>query len=141
MSRAARGSTLEPRVIMLAVAATLLIGASAGRAAPRATLTGVWNVTIETERGAMQTSWDLVQHDDGTLTGTVESRRGRSDVEDGYAKGDTFRFVVHRKFQGQSFEIRYSGTFAEDSLEGTLTAGEDGRFTANFTGERGGPPR
>ena len=101
----------------------------------RASLTGAWTVTITTEQGEFDTRWELEQHDDGTVTGTIEGRRGSAEAEGGWVKGDAFGFAVTREFQGQSFKIGYEGTFDEQSLAGTLTAGE-GRFTAEFTGVR-----
>ncbi|MFV1988132.1 MAG: hypothetical protein ACC682_12685 [Gemmatimonadota bacterium] len=108
----------------------------AGAAQP-ATLTGPWTITISTEQGDFDTNWDLTQHDDGTLTGDIEGRQGSSEAEGGWVKGDEFGFSVTRDFQGRSFEIEYEGTFIDDALEGTLTAG-DGQFTADFTGVRAG---
>jgi len=102
-----------------------------------ATLTGHWTITISTEQGDFDTNWDLIQHDDGTLTGDIEGRRGSSEAEGGWVKGADFSFNVTREFQGESFEIEYEGTFTDDALEGMLTAG-DGQFTADFTGVRAG---
>jgi hypothetical protein len=106
-------------------------------AASSATLTGQWTITISTEQGDFDTNWDLTQHDDGTLTGDIEGRQGSAEAAGGWVKDDAFGFSVSRDFQEQSFEIDYEGTFSDDALEGTLTAG-GGQFTADFTGVRAG---
>ncbi len=106
-------------------------------AAASATLTGQWTITISTEQGDFDTNWDLTQHDDGTLTGDIEGRQGSAEAGGGWVKDDAFGFSVSRDFQEQSFEIDYEGTFSDDALEGTLTAG-GGQFTAEFTGVRAG---
>jgi hypothetical protein len=100
-----------------------------------ASLSGAWTITISTEQGEFDTGWELEQHDDGTLTGMIEGRQGEAEAEGGWVKDEAFGFAVTREFQGQSFKIEYEGTYEEDSLEGTLTAG-GGQFTADFTGVR-----
>lgn len=100
-----------------------------------ASLTGAWTITISTEQGDFDTRWELEQHDDGTLTGMIEGRQGEAEAEGGWVKDGAFGFAVTREFQGQSFKIEYAGTYEEESLDGTLTAG-GGQFTADFTGVR-----
>jgi len=131
MTRVVRASTLGAATLLALVGSARLVEARLG-----ASLTGQWAVTISTERGDMNTVWDLVQHDD-RLTGTIEGRRGAADAEGGWVENDTFGFTVQREFQGQSFKIEYEGRITEDALEGTLTAG-GGQFTAGFTGVRAG---
>ena len=135
MTRAIRGSSVAGRAAVFVTAAVGLAGLQGLEASSKATLTGAWTVTITTERGEFDTRWELEQHDDGTLTGTIEGRWGSAEAEDGWTKDHAFGFGVTREFQGQSFKIEYEGTYDDEALAGTLTAG-DGRFTAKFTGLR-----
>jgi len=118
--------------------ALLLIATPPARtadAASRASLTGKWTVTLETPQGSRDSEWNLEQHDDGSLTGTVGGQMGEAEIRDGHVGDDSFEFGITRDFNGQSFEISYRGNFTEDELSGTLTAG-GGQFTAEFSGVR-----
>ncbi len=104
-------------------------------AATAATLTGTWAVTIETPQGTREMTWIVEQHEDGQLTGTVEGSRGPADIESGEVQDDAFAFMLVRSMGGQSFEVTFEGTFTDEELSGTMTAG-GGQFTAEFTGVR-----
>ena len=126
----------------LAATALLIVSGASGQgfSAPRADLTGTWTVSMSTQQGDVERTWELEHGDDGALTGSIGGRQGSAPAEDGWVKDDAFGFNVTRDFNGQSFEIEYEGTFADDALEGTLTAA-GGQFTADFTGVRAGGQR
>jgi hypothetical protein len=110
--------------------------ATMGYAASRATLTGVWIVTVETPQGAMENTWTLEQADDGSLSGmTSNEMMGDTPFEGGWVDGDAFGFDLYLDFQGQGIDISYEGTFEENAMSGVLNAG-GGQFTADFTGVR-----
>jgi hypothetical protein len=103
---------------------------------PRADLTGTWTVTIWMQQGDFDMTWKLEQHNNNTLTGTVEGRQGSAEVEESWVVGNTFAFSMTRNFNGQEVVIEFEGELAEDdTLKGTLIAG-GGQFTADFTGVR-----
>jgi len=100
------------------------------------TLTGSWLVTIESPQGAFETTWDLEQAEDGSLSGITKSEMtGDTPFEGGWVDGDAFGFAVTIDMQGQSFDVSYEGTFTEDELAGVLDVG-GGQFTTDFTGVR-----
>jgi len=99
-------------------------------------LSGTWTVTIWMEQGDFDMTWQLEQHSDNTLTGTVEGRQGAAEVEEGSVMGNAFSFSMTRNFNGQEVMIEFEGELGEDdTLKGTLIAG-GGQFTADFTGVR-----
>ncbi len=133
MKRAIRASALTA----LASSALFITpgGVPEAGAAVAASLTGTWTVTMETPRGTRETTWTLEQHEDDTLTGTVGGMQGEVGIEGGWVKDDSFGFMVVRSMGERTFEATYEGTFTENELSGTMTAG-GGQFTAEFTGVR-----
>lgn len=124
---------------LLTLGCTLIVTvgvATAAMAAPRASLTGSWIVTVETPQGAMESTWDLEQSDDGSLSGlTSNEMMGETGFEGGWVDGDAFGFDLYIEFQGQGIDVLYEGTFSENHMAGILNAG-GGQFTADFTGVR-----
>jgi len=122
-----------------ALATVAITGAGQPRqaeAAPGSDLTGSWLVTIESPQGALETTWDLEQAEDGSLSGITKSDMiGETPFEGGWVDGDAFGFAVTVDMQGQTFDVSYEGTFTEDELAGVLDVG-GGQFTADFTGVR-----
>ena len=129
------------RSLILAVLVTVPMSITSGAlgfdvTAILADLTGTWTVTIQTQQGDFDTTWKLEQHEDNTLSGSVDGRQGSAEVEDGWVKDNTFAFSMTRNFNGQAVVIEYEGTLTDDdTLEGKLTAG-GGQFTVDFIGVR-----
>ena len=99
-------------------------------------LTGQWAVTIDSEMGTFQQNWDVIQHEDGSVTGSMDSpEMGPVDIGEGSVEGDEFNLYLMVNMQGQSVDIGYSGTFNSDELTGTLSA-MGGQFTAGVLGVR-----
>ena len=111
-------------------------------------LTGSWEISSETQRGAQNMTLELVQ-DGSALTGTVTltmgGRRGGGgggggertiEIADGMVDGASFSFNMTITFGDRSINQSYSGTFEGDSMEGTIEGGRGGGRP--FTGARGG---
>jgi len=111
-------------------------------------LTGTWEISAQTQRGARNMTLMLVQ-DGGALTGTVTltmgGRRGGGgggggeqtiDIADGEVDGSSFSFAMTITRGENSFTQAFKGTFEEDTMEGTLEGGRGGGQP--FTGQRGG---
>lgn len=120
----------------VAVALLAIPGPRLAEATQPASLTGTWLVTIESPQGALETTWELEQADDGSLAGVTKSDLiGEASFEGGWVDGDTFGFSVYIDMQGQAFDVLYEGTFTDDEVAGVLDVG-GGQFTADFTGVR-----
>ena len=143
---------MNRRTIVAAIAA-----AAALSAAPVAAqnLTGTWELSQETQRGARTSTLALVQDGSGltgTLTLTLGGRRGGGgggggamevSVDDGMVDGNSFSFSVTLSFGNNSITQSYSGTFDGDSMEGGIEGGGrrgggGGGGPRPFTGKRGG---
>lgn len=129
----------------------VLVAAAALSAAPVAAqnLTGMWELSQETQRGQRTSTLALVQDGTaltGTLTLTLGGRRGGGggggpsefEIEDGMVEGNSFSFTMTLSFGGNSFTQEYSGTFDGDSMEGEIAGGgrRGGGGPRPFTGER-----
>ncbi len=114
-------------------------------------LTGTWELSQETQRGARTSTLALVQEGSGltgTLTLTLGGRRGGGggggamevSVDDGMVDGNSFSFSVTLTFGDNSITQSYSGTFDGDSMEGRIEGGgrRGGGGPRPFTGKRGG---
>src|SRR5215467_707222 len=62
---------------------------------PKGDLTGKWKLKYTTPEGDEETTADLTMSTDGTLSGTVTSRRGTATIISGYASADKFNFTVN----------------------------------------------
>jgi hypothetical protein len=96
-------------------------------AAPAADVTGTWNVTFNTQQGAIPAQL-ILKKDGDKLVGTVSSQMGSSPVE---AEVKAKALSVWFNFQGQSgpMAIEMNGDVDGDSVKGTTmiagTAGGD----------------
>ncbi len=105
-------------------------------ATSQASLTGSWTITVETPQGAMESTWELEQTDDGALKGvTSNDMMGEQPFEGGWVDDDAFGFEMYVEAQGQGIDVVYEGTFTENEMSGVLSVG-GGQFTADFTGVR-----
>lgn len=109
-----------------------------GAAAPpaagaAASLSGTW--TINSTLGAQQiTSTLTLQQQGERLTGRLENERfGSSEISDGSATGNGFRFSTTANLGGQSISLTYEGTVSGNEMTGTVTTP---RGSIPFTGTR-----
>src|SRR5262249_20322567 len=74
---------------------------------------------------------DLAMASDGTISGTLSSKRGNATILSGYLSADHFNFVININI-GQNFaDVTFSGTFDGTSLKGTINV--EG-YSIDFTG-------
>ena len=122
----------------LMLAATLVALGSV--AAMAADFNGKWSGTVETMRGTQTLTFDF-KVDGTTLTGTITTPRGDTDISNGKIDGDTISFDQVVSFNGNSFTISYKGTIDGDTIKFTRSfpAGPDGqtRPPQEFTAKRG----
>lgn len=100
---------------------------------PAVELGGKWSLTVQTPRGVQESTLDLAQAEDGSLSGTLVGSRGEAEVTDGWVSGKKFSFTVTFSRGGRSFESTYTGALEGERMKGTVSFG---RFSAEFTGER-----
>lgn len=96
---------------------------------------GKWPAQVESPRGTMTLTFNF--HVDGsTLTGTVSTRRGDMDIQNGKVDGDNISFDQEMNFNGNDFKISYSGkSDGPDSIKFTRQMGD--RPAQEFTAKRG----
>jgi hypothetical protein len=117
------------------IAVTLLLGlAMAPAAMAEHHLEGKWEGTAETPRGAQEITFDFMEAD-GHLTGTISTRRGESEIEEGTVDGNEIAFKQTLSFQGREVVLSYSGTVDGDEI--TFTREVEGRGrSSEFTAKR-----
>ncbi|MDQ1406771.1 MAG: hypothetical protein QOG55_2400 [Acidobacteriaceae bacterium] len=102
---------------------------------PKGDITGKWKLTFTTPEGAEEAIADLSMEKDGTLTGTVTSKRGTGSILSGWASGEKFSFVINLPVNGTPTDVTFSGTFDATSLKGSLSLSG---FSTDFTGTKPG---
>jgi hypothetical protein len=96
-----------------------------------ANLTGTWNFTVETQAGSGSPTFAIKQ-DGETLTGTYKGQLGEGPIN-GTRKGDDVSITVKVNFQGQDFEVLYTGKVnADGTMKGKVKLGDlgEGDWTA-----------
>jgi len=130
--------------LMLAI---MLAALSAAPAASQS-LTGTWEISSETPRGAQTMTLEL-EHDGSELTGAVTLRMGGRggggggpgartiEISDGSVDGNSFSFTMTLNMRGNEIVQSFSGTFEGDEMEGTIGGPRGER---PFTGQRPSGP-
>ena len=88
-----------------------------------ASLTGKWNVNVQSPNGAVESGLDL-KVDGKKVTGTISSQMGEAKLEGELVEGKlTFWFSMDAN--GQTLNITFKGTQQKDgTLAGTLDFGQ-----------------
>jgi hypothetical protein len=81
---------------------------------------GKWQMTNETPRGTM-TSTFAFEQDGDVLTGTVEARGTTSPINDGSVEGNVITFSVVRAMGNRTRELTYTGTVDGDTITGRMS--------------------
>jgi opacity protein-like surface antigen len=101
---------LRNTVVLTILAAGLALTAWA------ADLTGQWTATFNTQIGEQNYTYTF-KVDGEKLTGTAKNDRGTTDIANGTIKGDQISFDETLDFNGQTIEIKYTGTVSGDSIK------------------------
>jgi len=108
-----RQTLLAP--VWMALALSLTIPAAA---AAQASLTGPWEVTIDSPQGAMSIDADLKQ-DGEALTGVITSPMGTVELKGTFKNGElSFSYSV--PLQGQNLDITMTGKLAGETIDGLV---------------------
>jgi imidazolonepropionase-like amidohydrolase len=100
---------------------------------PKGDLTGKWKLTYSTPEGDEESLADLTMTADGTLSGTLTSKRGTGTVFSGYLSSDKFSFTVNLLIQQSPQDVHFSGTFDGTTLKGTISVLG---YSFDFTGTK-----
>lgn len=98
---------------------------------PKGDISGKWKLAFTTPDGPEESTADLAMEKDGTITGTVTSKRGTTSVITGYLSVDKFSFTINILLEGSPADVSFSGTFDGTSLKGNISVQG---FSMDFTG-------
>lgn len=88
---------------------------------PKRDLTGKWKLTYNTPEGSEESVADLAMEKDGSLSGTISSKRGNANIISGYLSADKFSFTINMPIEGEPSDIVFFGTFDGTSLKGSIS--------------------
>ena len=88
---------------------------------PKGDITGKWKLSYTTPDGPEESTADLSMEKDGTISGSIRSKRGTASVISGYLSVDKFSFTINIPLQGSPADVTFSGTFDGTSLKGSIS--------------------
>jgi len=116
---------------LLALSTSVVAAQEAGAA--KAGMTGTWELSWETPRGAMTMKAEFKQ-DGETLTGRIDRRGEWQDIKDGKVSGANFSFVLEMTRGDQTFRQEFKGTLKDDgTIAGSIATP---RGETPWTGKR-----
>ena len=98
---------------------------------PKGDITGKWKLSYTPPDGPEESTADLTMDKDGTVSGTLTSKRGTASIISGYLSVDKFSFTINILIEGSPSDVVFSGTFDGTSLKGTIRVQG---FSLDFTG-------
>jgi imidazolonepropionase-like amidohydrolase len=98
---------------------------------PKGDITGKWKLSYTTPDGPEESTADLTMDKDGTISGTLTSKRGTASIISGYLSVDKFSFTINIPIEGSPADVIFSGTFDGTALKGTIRVQG---FSLDFTG-------
>lgn len=100
---------------------------------PKGNITGNWKLVYTTPEGPEESMADLEMASDGSLSGTLSSKRGTGNIISGYLSADKFSFTINIPIDGNPTDIVFTGTFDGSSLKGSIDAMG---YNIEFTGTK-----
>jgi hypothetical protein len=100
---------------------------------PKGDITGKWKLSFTSPEGPEESTADLAMSADGTIIGTLTSKRGTASILSGYLSADKFNFVINISIGPSFADVGFSGTFDGTSLKGTINVQD---YSIDFTGVR-----
>ena len=74
-----------------------------------------------TPDGPEESIADLAMDKDGTISGSLTSKRGTASLISGYLSVDKFSFTINIPLEGSPADVTFSGTFDGTSLKGSIS--------------------
>jgi imidazolonepropionase-like amidohydrolase len=102
---------------------------------PKGDITGKWKLSYTTPEGPEESTADLAMEKDGTISGSITSKRGTASIISGYLSVDKFSFTINFVLEGSPVDAIFSGTFDGTSLKGRISVQG---FSLEFTGVKPG---
>ena len=87
---------------------------------PKGDISGKWKLSYTTPDGPEESTADLTMDKDGTISGSLTSKRGTASIISGYLSVDKFSFTINFPIEGSPADVVFSGTFDGTSLKGTI---------------------
>jgi imidazolonepropionase-like amidohydrolase len=119
---------------------------AAGQGAPRsggqpgggatANMTGRWRLVTQTDQGPVESTADMIQAPDGTLTGTLTTMFGTATITRGSVAGNRYTYSFMLDVGQGPMELTASGTVDGNALRGSVSVGGSSFET---TGTKQGP--
>src|SRR5467141_134806 len=99
---------------------------------PKGDISGRWKLSYTTpDNGPDESTADLTMDKDGSISGTITSKRGTGSIISGYLSEDKFSFTINIPIEGSPADVIFSGTFDGTSLKGNIAVHG---FSLEFTG-------
>ena len=98
---------------------------------PKGNMTGKWKLAYTTPDGPEESTADVEMASDGSLSGSLTSKRGTGNIISGYLSVDKFSFTVNIPIEGNPTDVVFTGTFDGTLLKGSIDAMG---YTLEFTG-------
>ncbi len=98
---------------------------------PKGDISGKWKMSFTSPEGPEESTADLTMASDGTITGTLTSKRGTATILSGYLSADKFNFVINISIGPSFADVTFNGTFDGTTIKGTINVQD---FSIDFTG-------
>src|SRR5579863_879974 len=100
---------------------------------PKGDISGKWKLAYSTPDGPEEATADLTMSADGSLSGTLASKRGNATLLSGYLTGDHFTFLININIGDSFADVTFSGSYDGTSLKGNISV--EG-YSIDFTGSK-----
>ena len=101
-----------------------------------ADVNGKWTAQVQGRNGQTRDVTFNLKADGNTLTGTVTTPRGDSDISDGKIDGDQISFTQTMEFNGNTVKLMYKGQVSGDEIKFTRTRDGGAAREQQFTAKR-----
>src|SRR5580658_10192947 len=102
---------------------------------PKGDLTGKWKLSFTSPEGPDEATADISMASDGSLSGSVASKRGTSSIIEGYLSADKFSFKINIPIEDSPSDVIFSGTFDGKTMKGNIHVASVG-VDIDFTGAK-----
>jgi imidazolonepropionase-like amidohydrolase len=102
---------------------------------PKGDLTGKWKLSFTSPEGPDEATADISMASDGTLSGSVASKRGTSSIIEGNLSADKFSFKINIPIEDSPSDVIFSGTFDGKTMKGNIHVASVG-VDLDFTGAK-----
>src|SRR5213595_896126 len=102
---------------------------------PKGDITGKWRLSYTTPDGPEESTADLTMDKDGTISGTLTSKRGTASIISGYLSVDKFNFTINIVLEEGATDVTFTGAFDGSSMKGSIAVMG---MSLDFTGVKPG---